>query len=110
MNRRKIGSSDSTQTVIAILYSTDLYITDRSQPGRIPVIIDNTVASPFTVMETSAELLYLLKFDTKFQFGFEDTLEESELLQWLFFWHGSGAPYQGNLGFFRRAKEQSPCK
>jgi glutathione S-transferase len=61
-------------------------------------------------METSAELLYLLKFDPEHKFGFEDELEQSELLQWLFFWHGSGAPYQGNLGFFTRAQEQSACK
>lgn len=60
-------------------------------------------------METSAELLYLLKFDTDHVFGFEDEREQSELLQWLFFWHGSGAPYQGNLGYFRRANEQSTC-
>jgi glutathione S-transferase len=62
-------------------------------------------------METSAELLYLLKFaDKNDEFGFKDELERSECLQWLFFWHGSGAPYQGNLGFFRRAAEQLPCK
>ena len=61
-------------------------------------------------METSAELLYLLKFDKTHCFGFKDQLEQSELLQWLFFWHGSGAPYQGNLGYFRRAQEQSDCK
>ena len=61
-------------------------------------------------METSAELLYLLKFDKDYYFGFKDELEQSELLQWLFFWHGSGAPYQGNLGYFRRAQEQSNCK
>jgi hypothetical protein len=61
-------------------------------------------------METSAELLYLLKFDKDNHFGFQDEREQSELLQWLIFWHGSGAPYQGNLGFFRRAKEQSSCK
>ncbi|KAF2501281.1 glutathione S-transferas-like protein [Lophium mytilinum] len=75
--------------------------------GRIPVIVDNTQSPPFPVMETSAELLYLLKFDKDHRFGFTDELEQSELLQWLFFWHGSGAPYQGNLGFFRRAQEQS---
>jgi glutathione S-transferase len=61
-------------------------------------------------METSAELIYLLKLDKDHHFGFEDEREQSELLQWLFFWHGSGAPYQGNLGFFRRAQEQSTCK
>jgi len=76
--------------------------------GRIPVIVDNTVSPPFPVMETSAQLLYLLKFDKDHKFGFKDELEQSELLQWLFFWHGSGAPYQGNLGFFRRAAEQLP--
>lgn len=61
--------------------------------GRIPTIVDNTVSPPFPVMETSAEMLYLLKvFDKKDTFGFEDDLERSECLQWTFFWHGSGAP------------------
>jgi len=76
--------------------------------GRIPIIIDNTVSPPHPVMETSAELLYLLKYDKDFKFGFKDDLEQSDCIQWLFFWHGSGAPYQGNLGFFRRAAEQIP--
>src|SRR6266542_6927605 len=63
------------------------------------------------LMETSAELLYLLKFADKDDiFGFKDEFENSECLQWLFFWHGSGAPYQGNLGFFRRAAEKLPCR
>lgn len=62
-------------------------------------------------METSAELVYLLDFaDKDYKFGFKDKLEQNECLQWLFFWHGSGAPYQGNLGFFKRAAEQVPCK
>lgn len=61
-------------------------------------------------METSAELLYLLNYDKDYKFSFQNPLEQSELIQWLFFWHGSGAPYQGNLGFFRRAQEQSECK
>jgi glutathione S-transferase len=62
-------------------------------------------------METSAELLYLLKFADKDDiFGFKDEFERSDCLQWLFFWHGSGAPYQGNLGFFRRAAEKLPCR
>lgn len=53
-------------------------------------------------METSAELLCLLKFDTNNTFGFTDALEQNHLIQWLFFWHGSGAPYQGNLNFFKK--------
>jgi glutathione S-transferase len=72
--------------------------------GRIPILIDNTVSPPFPVMETSAELLYLVKrYDKDDTFGFKDELERSEALQWLFFWHGSGAPYQGQLGHFSRA-------
>jgi glutathione S-transferase len=78
--------------------------------GRIPIIIDNTISPPFPVMETSAELLYLQhKYDTKNAFGFTDELEKSESLQWLFFWHGSGAPYQGQTNHFTRAaKEKIP--
>lgn len=57
--------------------------------GRIPIIIDNTQNPPFPVMETSAELLYLLKkYDKDDAFGFKDELERSQALQWLFFWHG----------------------
>ncbi len=88
--------------------------------GRIPVLVDNTKTPPFTVMETSAELLYLLKeFDTKDKFGFQDELERSQCLQWLFFWHGSvrietipcgywlsdvrkGAPIEGQLNWFSK--------
>lgn len=63
--------------------------------GRIPVLVDNTASPPFTVMETSAELLYLLKFaDKDDKFGFKDEMERNQCLQWVFFWHGSGAPYQ----------------
>lgn len=78
--------------------------------GRIPIIIDNTQSPPFPVMETSAELLYLLKFaDKDDTFGFKDELERNQCLQWLFFWHGSGAPYQGNLGYFNRMQEKLPA-
>ncbi|KAK7552216.1 glutathione S-transferase [Phyllosticta citricarpa] len=78
--------------------------------GRIPILIDNTKNPPFPVMETSAELLYLLKFADKDDvFGFKDELERSQALQWLFFWHGSGAPYQGQLNHFGKfAKEKIP--
>lgn len=78
--------------------------------GRIPIIIDNTQNPPFPVHETSAELLYLLKkYDKDDVFGFKDELERSQALQWLFFWHGSGAPYQGQLNHFGKfAKEKLP--
>jgi glutathione S-transferase len=72
--------------------------------------MDAAESPAFTVMESSAELLYLLKFDSRGIFGSKDPLEESKVHQWLFFWHGSGAPYQGNLSFFRKAQEQNPCK
>jgi len=72
--------------------------------GRIPILIDNTVSPPFPAMETSAELLYLVKkYDKDDVFGFKDDLERNECLQWLFFWHGSGAPYQGQVNHFSRA-------
>lgn len=78
--------------------------------GRIPVLVDNTRSSPFAVMETSAELLYLLEVsDPDNVFGFSDAVEQSECLQWLFFWHGSGAPYQGQvIHFALLAKEKLP--
>lgn len=72
--------------------------------GRIPVIIDNTQSPPFTVHETSAQLFYLLKFaDKEDRFGFTNDLERNQTLQWTFFWHGSGAPYQGQVHHFRWA-------
>jgi glutathione S-transferase len=63
-------------------------------------------------METSAEMFYLLKFyDRDDTFGFKDELERIDCLQWTFFWHGSGAPYQGQVNHFTRAaKEKIPCK
>ena len=61
--------------------------------GRIPVLVDNNVQPPLPLHETSAEMLYLLKqVDKGDKFGFEDERERAECLQWMFFWHGSGAP------------------
>ncbi|CAK4014408.1 Disulfide-bond oxidoreductase [Lecanosticta acicola] len=72
--------------------------------GRIPVLVDNTQNPPFTIHETSAELFYLLKFaDKQDKFGFTNDLERNQALQWTFFWHGSGAPYQGQVNHFTRA-------
>ncbi|KAL8752907.1 MAG: hypothetical protein Q9184_005585 [Pyrenodesmia sp. 2 TL-2023] len=78
--------------------------------GRIPVLIDNTQTPPFTVMETSAELLCLVDAaDRDEVFSFTEELEKSQCLQWLFFWHGGGAPNQGQLNFFSIfAKEEIP--
>lgn len=67
-------------------------------------MVDNTQSPPFTVHETSAELLYLVKFaDKQDKFGFTDELERNQALQWLFFFHGSAAPYQGQVNHFSRA-------
>ncbi|KAI1251997.1 hypothetical protein MGN70_006569 [Eutypa lata] len=78
--------------------------------GRIPTLVDNSQSPPFPVIETSAQLLYLLQFyDKENKFGFADPLEQNEVLQWLFFWHGGGAPYQGQVNHFSRvAPEKIP--
>lgn len=78
--------------------------------GRIPVLVDNNQSPPFPVFETSAELLYLLDtYDKDKQFGFSSALEKSQLEQWLIFWHGSGAPYQGQVNHFAKfAQEKIP--
>lgn len=48
-------------------------------------------------------MFYLLKFaDKQDKFGFTNDLERNEALQWTFFWHGSGAPYQGQVNHFTR--------
>lgn len=82
--------------------------------GRIPVLVDNYRSPPFTVMETSAELLYLLKFaDKDDKFGFKDDLERNECLQWLFFCkllnnRRFSHPRSGLLIHNIRARQRSP--
>lgn len=71
--------------------------------GRIPVLIDNTQSPPFSIMESSAELLYLVdRFDKDKVFGFaaDDQLGYSEMVQWLLFWQTSGQPYQAQNNHF----------
>ena len=56
--------------------------------GRIPTLVDNSQSPPVSVIETSAQLLYLLKFhDKEDVFGFKDDLERLNCLEWMFFWH-----------------------
>ncbi|KAJ9286801.1 hypothetical protein DTO021C3_5533 [Paecilomyces variotii] len=78
--------------------------------GRIPTLVDNTRSPPFPVIETSAQLLYLIDtYDKRHEFGFSDELERNEAIQWLFFWHGGGAPYQGQVNHFTKvAPEKIP--
>ncbi|PWY70993.1 glutathione S-transferase [Aspergillus heteromorphus CBS 117.55] len=78
--------------------------------GRIPILIDNTQSPPHVVFESSAILLYLLSsVDKDHIFGFSDPIEQSQLTQWLIFWHASGQPIQGQYNYFRRnAIDESP--
>jgi len=103
---KDVYNTEFTSSIIDI--STNVQKSDwflRLNPnGRIPVLIDNTQSPPFPVHETSAELFYLLKFaDKKDEFGFADDLERNQALQWTFFWHGSGAPYFGQVNHFSKA-------
>jgi glutathione S-transferase len=76
--------------------------------GRIPTLVDNALSPPLPLHESSAQLVYLQEqYDPAHEFGFADVRERSEMLQWLFFWHGSGAPYMGNAGYFTRAETKS---
>ncbi|KAF7594030.1 hypothetical protein BBP40_010308 [Aspergillus hancockii] len=78
--------------------------------GRIPILIDNTKTPPHAIMESSAELLYLISTADKDNiFWFSDPIEQSEALQWVVFWHASGQPNQGQYNYFRNNEaEQSP--
>ena len=63
-------------------------------------------------METTTELLYLLEFaDKDNKFFCTNTVGKSECVQWMTFWHGSGAPYQGQLNHFNTAApEKMQCR
>ncbi|KAH8806002.1 glutathione S-transferase [Xylogone sp. PMI_703] len=79
--------------------------------GRIPVLVNKQQSPPFPVMETSPQLWYLIDtLDSEHKFGFINALEQSQALQWMFFWHGGEAPYQGQVNhFLRAAPEAIPC-
>ncbi|KAJ5394191.1 uncharacterized protein N7487_011832 [Penicillium crustosum] len=78
--------------------------------GKIPVLIDNTGQEPFPIIESSAELLYLVEtVDKDHHFSFSDAKEQSQMMQWVVFWHASGQPNQGQLNHFGRfASERIP--
>jgi glutathione S-transferase len=80
--------------------------------GRIPIIIDNNESPPHPVMESTAELLYLVdRYDKDKLFSFANHVEQSELIQWLLFWQASGQPYQNQtIHFSRGAGSGNPCK
>jgi glutathione S-transferase len=75
---------------LKVFHSSDL------AQGLIPVLLDSSLTSQFPIFESSAILIYLQKkIDTTFIFGFRDERESLECLQWLLFWHGTGANAQG---------------
>lgn len=77
--------------------------------GRIPVLVDRShKPAPFTVFESAAILLYLVrKYDLEGRFTFPTgSDEESELLQWIFFVHGGVGPMQGQAHHFRHAASE----
>ncbi|KAJ5959003.1 glutathione S-transferase [Penicillium vulpinum] len=77
--------------------------------GRIPILIDNNTSPPHVVMESSAELFYLVNLaDRNNLFWFSDPIEQSEAFQWLIFWHASGQPNQGQYNFFRNNADRNP--
>ena len=48
--------------------------------------------------------------DKNYVFGFDNKVEQSEVVQWLFFW-AAGQPMQSqNNWFSRSAPEEVPCK
>ncbi|KAG9526000.1 glutathione S-transferase, partial [Aureobasidium melanogenum] len=106
-----IGWTTSFISIMQNEQKEDWYL--RLNPnGKIPVIVDNTnKGNPFPVIETSAEMLYLAdKYDKDYAVSFQDPLERSQMIQWLFFWHGSGAPPYGQLMYFGKfAKEKIPA-
>ncbi|KAG8530492.1 uncharacterized protein KY384_004995 [Bacidia gigantensis] len=109
---KDVYGTEWTQSIIHIMTNIQKedWFLRLDANGRIPILVDHTKSPPFPVMETSAELLYLLKeYDSKDVFGFKDELERSQCLQWLFFWHGSGAPYMGQVNHFNKyAPEKIP--
>lgn len=73
------------------------------------MLIDNAGPEPFPVIESSAQLLYLIEtVDKDHHFSFSDAKKQSQMIQWL---NASGQPNQGQLNHFGRfASEHIPCE
>jgi hypothetical protein len=112
MSRRNHDFFCSTQMVGKSAQSMELILIHLINIGRIPVLIDNTGVQPFSISESSAELLYLIEMvDKDHHFSFSNSKEQSQMMQWLIFWHASAQPNQGQLNHFGRfAPEQIRCK
>lgn len=87
----KYGTQWTTSVInISTNVQKDEWFLRLNPNGRIPTLVDNTQSPPVPVIETSAQLLYLLKFfDKEDAFGFKDEFERLNCLEWMFFWHVS---------------------
>lgn len=108
MSKRRTGSWSSTQTASSLQQL--LYTPCSYDAGRIPVLLDNTKGTPISIMESSAILVYLQEqHDERNIFGFANSAERSQALQWLFFWH-TASPVRGSLVHFGGLKGSQPCE
>ncbi|TYJ52293.1 hypothetical protein B9479_007108 [Cryptococcus floricola] len=83
--------------------------------GRIPALVDDNVkvgggGEGHRVFESASILLWLVeRYDGEYKFSFEDPVERSQVLSWIFFAHGGVGPMQGQANhFFRYAPETIP--
>ncbi|EGC38168.1 hypothetical protein DICPUDRAFT_149192 [Dictyostelium purpureum] len=69
--------------------------------NKIPVIIDNTVEPPITVIESGAILIYLAeKYGKLLPDNKTHPRERTEVLQWLAWQISTLGPYLGQLSYF----------
>lgn len=81
--------------------------------GRIPALVDDNVlvdGRGHRVFETSSILIWLAEnYDKDFKFWFDNPVDRSTALSWIFWGHGGVGPMQGQANhFFRYAPEKIP--
>ncbi|RXK39435.1 hypothetical protein M231_03268 [Tremella mesenterica] len=81
--------------------------------GRIPALVDDSIKVKgvgHRVFESASIMLWLVeKYDKDNIFWFDDPVEKSEALSWIFFIHGGVGPMQGQANhFYRYAPEKIP--